>query len=63
MVMLPINPGKNITVLAETIALNQLIKVYGFNPAKEFNDNLIKAMKVKAREKKNYLDYLEGDHE
>ncbi|MCB0279321.1 MAG: HPr(Ser) kinase/phosphatase [Calditrichaeota bacterium] len=63
MVTLPINPGKNITVLAETIALNQLIKVYGFNPAKEFNDNLIKAMKLKAREKKNYLEFLEGDHE
>ncbi|NOZ61938.1 MAG: HPr kinase/phosphorylase [Calditrichaeota bacterium] len=38
---LPIFPGKNITVIAETIALNQLLKIYGEFTAKEFNDRLM----------------------
>ena len=62
-VMLPINPGKNVTVLTETIALTHLLKVFGFNPAQEFNDNLIKAMKKKQKEKRAYLDFLEEDYE
>ena len=41
-VHLPIYPGKNITVIAETIALNQLLKLYGKFTAKEFNERLIK---------------------
>ncbi len=39
---LPIFPGKNITVIAEVIALNQLLKIYGKFTAKEFNERLIK---------------------
>jgi len=35
-VTVPINPGKNITVIGEVIALNYLVKAYGFDPAKEF---------------------------
>lgn len=62
-VILPINPGKNVTVLTETIALNHVLKVFGFNPAQEFNDNLIRAMKKKQKEKKQYLDFLEEDYE
>jgi HPr kinase/phosphorylase len=37
-VILPINPGKNITVIAETIALNQLLKIYGHYTPMEFKD-------------------------
>jgi HPr kinase/phosphorylase len=62
-VILPINPGKNVTVLTETIALTHLLKVFGFNPAQEFNDNLIKAMKKRQKEKRAYLDFLEEDYE
>ncbi|MBT3231831.1 MAG: HPr(Ser) kinase/phosphatase [Calditrichaeota bacterium] len=59
MIRLPIYPGKNITVIAETIALNQHLKVYGFNAAKELNKRLLKNM-----ETKNRIDnYLRWDNE
>lgn len=37
---LPIFPGKNITVIVEAIALNYLLRTYGYNPAKVMTDNL-----------------------
>lgn len=53
---LPIFPGKNITVLAEVIALNHLLKVYGKYIATEFNEKLKE--KIKSSETlKNYLFY------
>ncbi len=58
-VRLPVFPGKNITVLAETIALNLHLKVYGFHPAKQFSAALSDAMKVRA----NLESYLEKDFE
>jgi HPr kinase/phosphorylase len=58
-VRLPIFPGKNITVLAETIALNQHLKVYGFHPAKQFSAALTDAMKVRTQ----LESYLEKDYE
>jgi HPr kinase/phosphorylase len=39
-VKLPIFPGKNITVIVEAIALNYLLRTYGYNPAKVMTDNL-----------------------
>ncbi len=56
---LPIFPGKNITVIAETIALNQLLKIYGKFTAKEFNERLIKNMQPNS----NLKDYLFFDNE
>jgi len=56
---LPIFPGKNITVIAETIALNQLLKIYGKFAAKEFNERLIKKMQTNS----NLKDYLFFDNE
>ncbi len=58
-VQLPIFPGKNITVLAETIALNLHLKVYGFHPAKQFSAALTDAMKVRSQ----LESYLEKDFE
>ena len=58
-VRLPIFPGKNITVLAEAIALNQLLKIYGEYPAREFQDQLLE----KIREQSNLRDYLRKDYE
>jgi len=43
-VTVPIVPGKNITVIAEVIALNHLVKIYGYHPAKEFDEKLMQAM-------------------
>ncbi|CUS99379.1 HPr(Ser) kinase/phosphatase [Candidatus Chrysopegis kryptomonas] len=47
LVKLPIFPGKNITVIAEVIALNHLLKHYGYDSAKEFNKNLETILKKK----------------
>jgi len=46
-ILLPINPGKNITVISETIAMNHLLKTYGYHPPKEFNKRLKEYMKNK----------------
>jgi HPr kinase/phosphorylase len=43
-VLLPIVPGKNITVLAETIALNHIMKISGLNTAQTFNKRLLERM-------------------
>jgi HPr kinase/phosphorylase len=43
-VTLPLNTGKNLTVLSEVIALNYLVKAYGFDPAKDFDRRLSEMM-------------------
>lgn len=49
LVVVPITPGKNITVIAEVIALNYLVKVYGgYSPAERLNQHLIELMKRKS---------------
>lgn len=65
-VILPINPGKNITVIAETIALNQLMKIYGHHTPREFAKRLEKKMKQQERahlKKLKQRDFLEKDYE
>jgi HPr kinase/phosphorylase len=48
-VQVPITPGKNITVIAEVIALNYLVKVYGgYSPAERLNRHLVELMKRKS---------------
>ncbi|MEE9117278.1 MAG: HPr(Ser) kinase/phosphatase [Calditrichia bacterium] len=44
---LPINPGKNMTVICETIAMNELMKLHGYHTAKDFNRRLKEFMKAK----------------
>ncbi|HID95863.1 MAG TPA: HPr(Ser) kinase/phosphatase [Candidatus Latescibacteria bacterium] len=46
-VAIPIYPGKNITVIAEIVALNHLLKVSGIHPAREFNRRLVELMRRK----------------
>jgi HPr kinase/phosphorylase len=58
-VRLPIFPGKNVTVIAESIALNLHLKVYGFHPARDFN----RALLEKILDKKRVQTYLEKDYE
>jgi HPr kinase/phosphorylase len=55
-VRVPLNPGKNITVVSEVVAMNHLLKYSGVNSAAEFNDRLMKKMR-------NVRDYLEEDYE
>ncbi len=59
LVRLPIFPGKNVTVIVETIALNTLLKIYGIDSAKEFNKRLLKKISFR----KKLREYLEHDVE
>ena len=67
-IRVPLNPGKNITVLAEVIALNLLLRYSGVNAAESFNERLIARMKdpaTRARElaRTNVREYLMEDDE
>lgn len=59
-VHLPIFPGKTISVFAEVVALNELLKLHGENSAKQFSKELTRRI-----EKKSFLyrQYLGPDFE
>ena len=61
LITVPLNPGKNITVIAEVIALNHLLRYSGINPAEVFNERLIGKMRRAAAG--NVRDYLQEDEE
>ena len=48
MIHVPLNPGKNLTVIAEVIALNHLLRYSGIDPAQAFNERLITHMRSAA---------------
>lgn len=54
-VNIPIFPGKNITVVAEVVALNHLLKISGYRSAEEFNRRLLETMQ-KRMEASAYLE-------
>jgi HPr kinase/phosphorylase len=58
-VRVPLNPGKNITVIAEVIAMNHLLKYSGIDPAERFNERLVRQM----RGKSELMQYLREDNE
>lgn len=58
-VTVPLNPGKNLTVICEVVAMSHLLRYSGFDVAKTFNEGLIRKM----REKTQIRDYLEQDYE
>lgn len=62
-VRLPIFPGKNITVIAEVIALNYLLKHYGYNAAKVFADKLSDAIARRSSNDDRSTPYFEHDFE
>lgn len=63
-VRLPIFPGKNVTVIAEVIALNYLSKHYGYDAAQEFSKKLEKVIQTKSKGVgKRSIDYFEHDFE
>jgi HPr kinase/phosphorylase len=47
-VTIPVVPGKHISVICEVIAMNHLLKVRGFHPAKLFNQELIRIMSTRS---------------
>ena len=44
-IRVPLNPGKNITVIAEVIAMNHLLRYSGVDAAEAFNERLINRMR------------------
>jgi HPr kinase/phosphorylase len=58
-VRVPLNPGKNITVIAEVIAMNHLLKYSGVDPAERFNERLMRQM----RRRSEVARYLQEDNE
>ena len=59
LVTVPLNPGKNLTVICEVVAMNHLLRYSGVDSAHAFNDRLIRRM----REKRVVQEYLEEDYE
>jgi len=51
-VLIPVSPGKSLTVISEVIAMNTLMKMNGIDTANEFNNALLKAIENKATGKK-----------
>jgi len=58
-VRVPLNPGKNITVVAEVIAMSHLLKYSGHNPAEQFNERLMR----QTRAPRDVNRYLQQDDE
>jgi HPr kinase/phosphorylase len=58
-VIIPLNPGKNITVISEVIAMMLLLRYSGVDVAAAFNERLIRRMK----EKQGVREYLAEDYE
>ncbi len=61
-IKLPIFPGKNITVIIEVIALDYLLKHYGYDAAKELAKRLDSAIADKTK-RKRVIDYFEHNFE
>ena len=55
-VVVPLNPGKNITVIAEVVAMNHLLKYSGVDSAVLFDQRLRQHLRGLA-------EYLEEDYE
>lgn len=55
-VTVPLNPGKNITVISEVVAMNHLLKYSGVHSAQDFDRHLRDQMKP-------IREYLEQDYE
>ena len=55
LINLPIYPGKNISVIAESVAMNQLLKIYGRHSAKKFERKLNNHKYKRLRELREYL--------
>jgi HPr kinase/phosphorylase len=59
LVTVPLNPGKNLTVVCEVVAMNHLLRYSGVDSARVFNERLVKRMV----ERGELQAYLEEDNE
>ncbi|HET9295174.1 MAG TPA: HPr(Ser) kinase/phosphatase [Gemmatimonadales bacterium] len=58
-VIVPLNPGKNLTVISEVVAMMHLLRYSGVDVAAAFNERLIRRMK----EQRGIKAYLQEDYE
>jgi HPr kinase/phosphorylase len=58
-VTVPLNPGKNLTVICEVVAMTHLLRYSGVDSARNLNERLIERM----RERAEVREYLEEDYE
>jgi HPr kinase/phosphorylase len=58
-VSVPLNPGKNLTVICEVVAMNHLLRYGGIDTAQLFNERILKRM----AERRELQAYLEEDYE
>lgn len=66
LINLPITPGKNITVIAEVIAMNYLLRHYGYDAAEAFQDKVKSHIANKSETHampRRAIEYFEGDIE
>ena len=64
LVKLPIMPGKNITVICEVIAMNHLLRHYGYDPAEVFSKRLADQIRAKSSPlPRRGTEYFEHDYE
>jgi len=59
LVVIPVSPGKNITVISEVIAMNHMLKVYGEHSAQDLSRRLTERLARAG----NIQDYIESDFE
>jgi HPr kinase/phosphorylase len=63
-IQLPIFPGKNVTVITEVIALNHLLKRYGYDSAQELTKRLDAVISEKSKKSADRaIKYFEHDFE
>jgi HPr kinase/phosphorylase len=58
-VVIPIYPGKNITVLAEVVSLDHMLRTYGFNAAENLQQRILQNARIRAQ----LEEYLQNDEE
>ena len=64
MVQVPITPGKNITVICEVIAMNYLLRHYGYDPAEVFTERLRQRIQQEGGSTpRRNIEYFEQDYE
>ncbi|KAF0141208.1 MAG: HPr kinase/phosphorylase [Stygiobacter sp.] len=63
LIKLPILPGKNITVVSEIIALNYLLKHYGYDAAKVLQERITSKIQQKTNSLNRSVNYFEHDFE
>ncbi len=55
-IYLPISPGKNVSVVIEVIAMNHILKTYGYNAAQVMSQRLQDAINKKATRRKEFFE-------